>query len=139
MSRTAPTIFEADLLGFARTVLRTEATALERVAEQLDDGFVQVACCLAGCTGRVAVTGIGKSADVGRKTVGTFNSTGTRAYFLDATNALHGDLGAIHPDDVALEICVSTIRLLPEPFLPRFPGCSTITVSNVLCAITQGA
>src|SRR5213075_3018848 len=50
----------------------------------------------------VAVTGVGKSADVGQKVVGTLNSTGTRAYMLDATRALHGDLGMVHPDDVAL-------------------------------------
>src|SRR5205085_10367666 len=46
--------------------------------------------------------GVGKSADVGQKTVGTFNSTGTRAYSLDATRAVHGDLGTVHPDDAAL-------------------------------------
>jgi arabinose-5-phosphate isomerase len=48
------------------------------------------------------VTGVGKSADVGAKIVGTMNSTGTRAYALDATKALHGDLGMVHPDDTAL-------------------------------------
>jgi arabinose-5-phosphate isomerase len=51
---------------------------------------------------RVAVTGTGKSADVGQKLAGTFSSTGTRAYVLDATRAVHGDLGMVHPDDVAL-------------------------------------
>jgi arabinose-5-phosphate isomerase len=50
----------------------------------------------------VAVTGVGKSADIGAKIVGTMNSTGTRAYTLDVTKALHGDLGMVHPDDVAL-------------------------------------
>src|SRR5262249_9389375 len=52
--------------------------------------------------GRVVVAGIGKSADVGQKIAGTLNSTGTRAYVLDATRAVHGDLGMVHPDDVAL-------------------------------------
>jgi arabinose-5-phosphate isomerase len=45
---------------------------------------------------------VGKSADVGQKLVGTLNSTGSRAYTLDATRAVHGDLGMVHPDDVAL-------------------------------------
>src|SRR5581483_7816072 len=49
-----------------------------------------------------AVAGVGKSADVGQKLVGTLNSTGTRAYSLDPTRAVHGDLGMVHPDDVAL-------------------------------------
>src|SRR5207244_12787122 len=52
--------------------------------------------------GRLAITGTGKSADVGQKLAGTLNSTGTRAYVLDATRAVHGDLGMLHPDDVAL-------------------------------------
>ncbi len=91
-----------DTLAFARAVLRTEAGAIETVAARLDVSFVRVVELLAGCRGRVAVTGIGKSADVGQKLVGTLNSTGTRAYLLDATRAVHGDLGTVHPDDVAL-------------------------------------
>ncbi len=91
-----------DRLAFARGVLRAEAASLDVVAGRLDDGFDRVAESLFTCRGRVAVIGVGKSADVGQKTVGTFNSTGTRAYTLDATRAVHGDLGAVHPDDVAL-------------------------------------
>src|SRR6185312_12936209 len=52
--------------------------------------------------GRLAISGTGKSADIGQKLAGTLNSTGTRAYVLDATRAVHGDLGMLHPDDVAL-------------------------------------
>jgi arabinose-5-phosphate isomerase len=103
---------------FARHVLRTEAAALEAVANRIDDTFGEVADVLFKCRGRVAVIGVGKSADVGQKTVGTLNSTGTRAYALDATRAVHGDLGAIHPDDVALLLSHSgeseeLVRLLP--------------------------
>ncbi|MCI0704238.1 MAG: KpsF/GutQ family sugar-phosphate isomerase [Planctomycetia bacterium] len=91
-----------DRLAFARRVLRAEAASLDVVAGRLDDGFVAVAEALFACRGRVAVVGVGKSADIGQKIVGTFNSTGTRAYVLDVTRAVHGDLGAVHPDDVAL-------------------------------------
>ncbi len=91
-----------DRLSYARRVLRAEAASLDVVAGRLDDGFTQVADALFTCRGRVAVIGVGKSADIGQKTVGTLNSTGTRAYTLDATRAVHGDLGSIHPDDVAL-------------------------------------
>jgi arabinose-5-phosphate isomerase len=91
-----------DRLAYARRVLRAEAASLDVVAGRLDDGFTQVADALFRCRGRVAVIGVGKSADVGQKTVGTLNSTGTRAYSLDATRAVHGDLGTVHPDDVAL-------------------------------------
>ena len=91
-----------DQLAFARGILQAEAASLHVVAGRLDGSFAAVVDLLAGCRGRVAVTGIGKSADVGQKLVGTFNSTGTRAYLLDATRAVHGDLGTVHPDDVAL-------------------------------------
>lgn len=91
-----------DPLAFARSVLTSEADAVRAVAARLGEPFLRVVGVLAGCRGRVAVTGVGKSADVGQKIVGTLNSTGTRAYLLDATRAVHGDLGAVHPDDVAL-------------------------------------
>ena len=91
-----------DRLAYARRVLRAEAASLDVVATRLDDGFAAVADALFACRGRVAVIGVGKSADIGQKTVGTLNSTGTRAYTLDATRAVHGDLGTVHPDDVAL-------------------------------------
>jgi arabinose-5-phosphate isomerase len=100
MSEPTPPPF--DRLAFARRVLRAEAASLDVVAGRIDDGFSAVADTMFACRGRVAVIGVGKSADVGQKTVGTLNSTGTRAYTLDATRAVHGDLGAIHPDDVAL-------------------------------------
>ena len=91
-----------DRLDFARRVLRAEAATLEVVASRLDESFTTVADLLFRCRGRIAVVGVGKSADIGQKLVGTLNSTGTRAYLLDATRAVHGDLGAVHPDDVAL-------------------------------------
>ena len=99
---THPTDTPFDRLAYARRVLRAEAASIDVVAGRLDDGFTAVADALFACRGRVAVIGVGKSADVGQKTVGTLNSTGTRAYTLDATRAVHGDLGSIHPDDVAL-------------------------------------
>ena len=93
-------------LDYARRILRAEAAALELVARRLDDSFLQAVDILmrvsAEGAGRIAVTGTGKSADVGLKIAGTLNSTGARAYFLDATRAVHGDLGMVHPDDAVL-------------------------------------
>lgn len=91
-----------DPLDYARQIIRAEAAALEQVAGRLDHSFVQTVELLSRCAGRVAITGTGKSADVGQKIAGTFNSTGTRAYVLDATRAVHGDLGMVHPNDVVL-------------------------------------
>jgi arabinose-5-phosphate isomerase len=120
-----------DRLAFARRILEAEAAAVEAVAGRLDEGFDRVAGMLFRCRGRVAVAGVGKSADVGQKLVGTLNSTGTRAYSLDPTRAVHGDLGAIHPDDVALFLSHSgeseeLVRLLTP--LRR--------LAKSLCAIT---
>jgi arabinose-5-phosphate isomerase len=96
---------EPDPLGFARQIIHAEATALHRVADRLDESFVQAMQLLmplsGGGRGRLAITGTGKSADIGQKLAGTFSSTGTRSYVLDATRAVHGDLGMLHPDDVA--------------------------------------
>jgi arabinose-5-phosphate isomerase len=91
-----------DRLLYARQIIRGEAAALELVAQRLGDSFLQAVDLVYRCPGRVAITGTGKSADVGQKIAGTLNSTGTRAYTLDATRAVHGDLGMVHPNDVAL-------------------------------------
>lgn len=108
----------ADRLDYARQIVRAEAAALEDVAGRLGDSFLEVVDLIYHGGGRVAVTGTGKSADVGRKIAGTLNSTGTRAYVLDATRAVHGDLGMVHPDDIALLLSHSgeseeIVRLLP--------------------------
>jgi arabinose-5-phosphate isomerase len=113
-----PTRTEADRLSYARQVVRAEAAALRLAARRLDQAFLRAVDLLRNCAGRVAVTGTGKSADVGHKIAGTLNSTGTRAYFLDATKAVHGDLGMVHPDDVVLVLShggesEEIVRLLP--------------------------
>jgi arabinose-5-phosphate isomerase len=98
---------DPDRLDYARRIIRSEAAALGQVAERLDGSFLQVVDLFFRCTGRIAITGTGKSADVGQKIAGTLNSTGTRAYVLDATRALHGDLGMVHPQDVVLILSYS--------------------------------
>jgi arabinose-5-phosphate isomerase len=110
---------ELDRLAYAQEIVRAEATALQQVADRLDDGFLQAVDLLLSCPGRVCVTGTGKSADVGQKIAGTLNSTGTRAYVLDATRAVHGDLGMIHANDVVLALSHSgeseeVVRLIPS-------------------------
>lgn len=91
-----------DVLGYAREILHSESAALQLVADRLGASFLDAVELLRRCPGRVGITGTGKSADVGQKMAGTLNSTGSRAYILDATRAVHGDLGMVHPDDVVL-------------------------------------
>jgi arabinose-5-phosphate isomerase len=113
-----PALTSNDHLDYARQIIRAEAEALEQVAAGLDDAFLQAIDLLFRCPGRIAITGTGKSADVGQKIAGTLNSTGSRAYLLDTTRAVHGDLGMIHPNDVVLILSHSgesaeIVRLLP--------------------------
>jgi len=89
-------------LEFARSIIRAEAAGLQQVADRLGDGFMQAVDLIFQCPGRLAITGIGKSADIGQKLAGTLNSMGTRSYVLDATRAVHGDLGMVHPNDIVL-------------------------------------
>ena len=109
----------SDYLEYARQVVRAEAAALEQVAQRLDHAFLRAIELFSHCSGRIGVTGTGKSADVGQKIAGTLNSTGSRAYVLDATRAMHGDLGMVHSQDVILALSYSgesdeIVRLL-EP------------------------
>lgn len=98
---------DRERLAYAREIIRGEATALEQIAQRLDESFLHAVDLIHRCPGRIAITGTGKSADVGQKIAGTLNSTGTRAYVLDSTRAMHGDLGMIHPNDVVLALSYS--------------------------------
>lgn len=108
-----------DRLAYARKIVRTEAQALGLVADRLGPPFLEAVDLIYRCTGRIALTGTGKSADIAQKITGTLNSTGTRAYLLDATKAMHGDLGMVAPQDVVIALSHSgeseeIIRLLPS-------------------------
>lgn len=94
-------------LDIAKRVLRIEAEAIADLVERLDARFDQAVELLYACKGRVAVTGLGKSGLIGRKIASTFSSTGTPAFFLHASEALHGDLGALTSGDVMLAVSSS--------------------------------
>ena len=79
----------------ARRVLRLEAAGIEALSRSLDDSFVRALDLLANVTGRVIVTGMGKSGHVARKMAATLASTGTPASFVHPAEASHGDLGMI--------------------------------------------
>jgi arabinose-5-phosphate isomerase len=125
---------EATQLDRARDLLRHESEALLETADRLGESFTLAVrrlwdCCQAD--GRVGVSGVGKSADIAQKLVGTFNSTGTRAYLLDATRALHGDLGMVHANDVVVILSNSgeseeIVRLL-KPLKKMSAGVIAIT------------
>lgn len=101
-----------NILEIVRKCIRSEAEAIEKLVEYLDDSFTAVVTEILHCKGRVIVTGIGKSANIGVKIVSTLNSTGTPAIFMHAADAIHGDLGIIQPDDIV--ICISKSGQTPE-------------------------
>ncbi len=96
----APTA--ADILAEGRRVLEVEARALAGLPARLDEQFVEACRLVARAPGRVIVSGIGKSGIIARKIAATLTSTGTPATFLHPVEGLHGDLGIVSRDDVAV-------------------------------------
>ena len=94
----------ADDIETARAVLAAEAAGLRALSASLDQRFADAVACLAACTGRVVVSGMGKSGHVGRKIAATLASTGTPALFVHPGEASHGDLGMIVPGDAVLAL-----------------------------------
>lgn len=106
-------------LRYARDIVQLEAHALGQVAQRLDLEFCRAVDLLFACTGSVIVTGIGKAGLIGQKLAATLASTGTRSHFLHPAEAVHGDLGRLHADDVTLILSQSgeteeVVRLLPS-------------------------
>ena len=101
---TALSLEATRLLAMARETLQIEAEAVTALAGRLDERFADAVRCLLACTGRVVVTGMGKSGHIGRKLAATLASTGTPAMFVHPAEASHGDLGMITPADVVLGI-----------------------------------
>ncbi|NUP90665.1 MAG: KpsF/GutQ family sugar-phosphate isomerase [Candidatus Sumerlaeia bacterium] len=93
---------EGDDLAVASEVLRREAQAILDLLPQIDGTFSQAVDLLAACEGKVIVTAVGKSGHVASKIAATMASTGTPAFFVHPTEALHGDLGMIRARDVVL-------------------------------------
>ncbi len=103
----------------ATTVLKLEAQSILNLAGSLDDDFCALVRDICSSTGRVIISGIGKSGLIGRKIAATLSSTGTNAMFLHPVEAVHGDLGMVGKDDVFIAISNSgetseLNRLLPE-------------------------
>jgi arabinose-5-phosphate isomerase len=107
-----------DQLEYARDIIRTEGQALLSLSERLHESFTDAADLLYECEGNIIVTGMGKAGLVGQKVAATLASTGTNSHFLHAGEAVHGDLGRVHKNDLVLALSYSgeteeIIRLLP--------------------------
>lgn len=100
------------IIDIAKDTIRLESEAIQNLAQLIDDNFEKAVKFILNSKGRVIVTGIGKSANIGTKIVATLNSTGTPAVFMHAADAIHGDLGNVLEDDVV--ICISKSGNTPE-------------------------
>ncbi len=101
---TSPEINASDILELGRRTLRIEADAVRALTDRLDASFLRAVDACLNCTGRVVVSGIGKSGHIGRKISATLASTGTPAFFMHPAEASHGDLGMITAQDVVLAL-----------------------------------
>ncbi len=88
----------------ARRVIEIEIQGLAQLSKELPADFAPFVAAVLACKGRLIISGVGKSAHVGRKIAATLASTGTPSFFVHATEASHGDLGMIVPGDICLVI-----------------------------------
>jgi arabinose-5-phosphate isomerase len=96
-----------DLIKIAQETFHIEADALYKMAERLDENFLDAIELIMKTKGKLIITGVGKSGLVGAKMAATFASTGTSSFFLHPTEALHGDLGMIGKEDTLIAISSS--------------------------------
>ncbi len=99
-------------IELAKSTLTIEADSIRNLLNYVNEDFVTCVQLIYKSTGRVVITGIGKSAIIAQKIVSTFNSTGTPAIFMHAADAIHGDLGTLQQNDIV--ICISKSGNTPE-------------------------
>ncbi len=103
--RSTANISTEQVIASAKRTLQIEIQGLVHLQNRLDQSFVEAVRLILNCTGRVVVSGLGKSGHIAKKIAATLASTGTPAFFMHAAEAIHGDLGMITSDDVL--ICIS--------------------------------
>jgi arabinose-5-phosphate isomerase len=120
------------LLSRAVTVLRIESDAVAALASRIDSSFADACRLILGCSGRVVVSGIGKSGHIARKIAATLASTGTPAFFVHAGEASHGDLGMVTSEDVVIALSNSgaTAELLNIVPLIKRSGARLVAVTG---------
>jgi arabinose-5-phosphate isomerase len=131
-----------NILDIARKTIESESKSIAKLADLLTDDFIKAVEIIFNTKGRLVVTGIGKSAIIAQKIVASMNSTGTPSLFLHASEAIHGDLGMVQPDDVV--ICISKSGNSPEikvlvPILKQFGNSLIAITGNTSSFLAKGA
>ena len=94
----------AQVRAYATQCIKEEAEATLNLINQLDENFDKAVSLMFHCTGKVIVTGVGKSGNIGAKIAATLSSTATPAFFVNPLDVYHGDLGVMTKDDVVLAL-----------------------------------
>ena len=94
----------SDIIKQAKNIIKIEADAVGALVDRIDERFVEAIEIMYSCTGKIVVTGMGKSGTIGKKVAATLASTGTPALFLNSAEGSHGDLGMVSKGDVVLAI-----------------------------------
>ncbi len=122
----------ANITDSCREQIIKEADALIRVAEQVDDAYVEACREIMDCKGRVVITGLGKTGHIGEKIAATLASLGIPAFFVHSCESLHGDMGMITKSDVV--IMISNSGKSPEILNMLLPlkiiGAKTISITK---------
>lgn len=128
------TKIEKKIIEIAKKVLTDESEAIKSLISTIDDKFEQIIYAILASKGKIVLTGIGKSAIIAQKISATLNSTGQKAVFMHATDAMHGDLGIIDEEDIIIFLSKSgntpEIKVL-MPLLKRLGNKIIALVSNV--------
>ncbi|HBX63566.1 MULTISPECIES: KpsF/GutQ family sugar-phosphate isomerase [Empedobacter] len=132
----------SELIQIAQGVFREEIQALEAIASRISESFVDAVNAIYNTKGKLVVVGVGKSAHIANKIVATLNSTGTPSQFLHATEAIHGDLGLVRPEDVV--ICISKSGNTPEitylaPILKQYASVLIGLTSNLKSELAKNS
>ena len=130
------------ILDVAKKTILAESEAIAGLVELLTDDFTKSVELIYNSKARLIVTGIGKSAIIAQKIVATMNSTGTPSMFLHASEAIHGDLGMVQPDDIV--ICISKSGNSPEikvlvPIIKRFGNTLIAITGNITSFLAKGS
>jgi arabinose-5-phosphate isomerase len=131
-----------NILATAKKTILSESESIAKLTDLLTDDFAKTIEIIFNSKGRLIVTGIGKSAIIAQKIVASMNSTGTPSMFLHASEAIHGDLGMVQPEDVV--ICISKSGNSPEikvlvPILKRFGNTLIAITGNMTSFLAKGS
>lgn len=132
---------EKNIIDTAKKVLLDESEAIKSLINTIDPGFEEVVNVILASRGKVVLSGIGKSAIIAQKITATLNSTGQKAVFMHATDAVHGDLGIIDDEDIILilsksgntpelKVLVPLIRRLPNRLIAMVSDTASFLAKN---------